>query len=82
VTAIDTVVCWLCQVGSTANISLGMWVRINMDDPGDGSLIRDMNGGMMPAGPNQQGARSLIRHLSRVSDMGPNWIRCDFAWVL
>jgi hypothetical protein len=63
------------QVSSTAGMSVGGWVRINLDDPGDGSLVRDMNGGLMGNGPNQAGARSIIRHLSRISAMGPNWIR-------
>ncbi|KAF6262421.1 hypothetical protein COO60DRAFT_1676006 [Scenedesmus sp. NREL 46B-D3] len=65
------------QVSSTAGMSVGGWVRINLDDPGDGSLVRDMNGGLMGNGPNQAGARSIIRHLSRVSAMGPNWIRLE-----
>jgi hypothetical protein len=57
-------------------MSVGGWVRINLDDPGDGSLNCDMNGGLMGNGPNQAGARSMIRHLSRISAMGTNWIRC------
>jgi hypothetical protein len=64
-------------VTSTARLAVGMWVRVNMDDPGDGSLVRDISGGMMSGGPNQAGARSIIRHLSRISQMGPNWIRCE-----
>jgi hypothetical protein len=31
------------QVSSTAGMSVGGWVRINLDDPGDGSLVRYMN---------------------------------------
>lgn len=65
------------QVASTAKLAVGMWVRINLDDPGDGSLVKDLSGGYMSGGPNQQGARSMIRHLSRISQMGTNWIR----WV-
>lgn len=66
--------CW--QVASTAKMSVGMWVRINLDDPGDGSLVKDLSGGFMTGGPNQLHARSLVRHLSRISQMGTNWIRC------
>jgi len=65
------------QVTSTAKLAVGMWVRINMDDPGDGSLARDLSGGFMQGGPNQRGARSLVRHLSRISQMGSNWIRYE-----
>lgn len=56
-------------------MSAGMWVRINLDDPGDGSLVKDLSGGYMYGGPNQQGARSLVRHLSRITALGTNWIR-------
>jgi hypothetical protein len=63
------------QVSSTANLAVGMWVRINLDDPGDGSLVKDLSGGYMYGGPNQQGARSMIRHLTRISAKGANWIR-------
>jgi hypothetical protein len=63
------------QVGDTTKLRVGMWVRINLDDPGDGSLVEDLSGGYMYGGPNQQGARSMIRHLSRISQMGTNWIR-------
>jgi hypothetical protein len=66
----------ILQVGSTAKMAVGMWVRINLDDPGDGSLVRDLSGGFMTGGLNQVGARSLVRHLSRISQMGTNWIRC------
>jgi hypothetical protein len=52
-----------------------MWVRINLDDPGDGSLVKDLSGGFMFGGPNQMGARSLVRHLSRITQIGTNWIR-------
>jgi hypothetical protein len=57
-------------------MSVGQWVRLNLDDPGDGSLIVDLNDGRMGGGPNQRGARSIIRHLSRIAALGPGWIRC------
>eukprot|EP00879_Flechtneria_rotunda_P031107 GHRR01033954.1.p2 GENE.GHRR01033954.1~~GHRR01033954.1.p2 ORF type:complete len:116 (+),score=34.16 GHRR01033954.1:785-1132(+) len=63
------------QVSSTKGMSVGEWVRINLDDPGDGSLVEDMNDGMLPSGQNQKGAKSIIRHLSRISQMGTGWIR-------
>lgn len=56
-------------------MTVGMWVRINLDDPGDGSLIVDMNGGQNGFGPNQMGAKNVIRHLSRISQIGTNWIK-------
>jgi hypothetical protein len=37
--------------------------------------VFDMDGGLMGNGPNQADARSIIRHLSRISAMGPNWVR-------
>eukprot|EP00879_Flechtneria_rotunda_P014975 GHRR01015645.1.p1 GENE.GHRR01015645.1~~GHRR01015645.1.p1 ORF type:complete len:375 (+),score=100.13 GHRR01015645.1:230-1354(+) len=65
------------QVSSTKGMSVGEWVRINLDDPGDGSLVEDMNDGMLPSGQNQKGAKSIIRHLSRISQMGTGWIRLE-----
>jgi hypothetical protein len=64
------------QVATTAKLKVNMWVRINLDDPGKGELVKDLSGGYMRGGPNQAGARSLVRHLSRISEMGTNWIRC------
>lgn len=56
-------------------MSVGQWVRVNLDDPGNGSLVLDMNSGLMPGGRVQFGARSLIRQLSRISQIGAGWIR-------
>lgn len=75
--ALLSTLCCSYQVSSTAGMSVGQWVRINMDDPGDGSLVVDMNGGLMDSGKNQKGAKSIIRHLSRISKLGTNWIQ----WV-
>lgn len=63
------------QVGTTQGLTVGQWVRINLDDPGDGSLIVDMNGGQNGFGPNQKGAKNVIRHLSRISQMNATWVR-------
>ena len=65
----------MLQVSRTSGMVVGQWVRINMDDPMDCSLARDMNGGIMGCGQGVRGTRQLIRHMSRITALGTNWIR-------
>ncbi len=63
------------QVSTNAGMSVGMWVRLKMDNPANGSLIEDMNGGYMPSSVGQSGDYSVLRHASRISAMGTGWIK-------
>lgn len=63
------------QVNSSAGIAVGQWVRVNLNNPADCSLARDLNGGYMGCGSGVAGAAGVVRHLSRVTAVGPGWIR-------
>lgn len=68
--------CVCVQVTSTSGLSIGQWVRLNLDDPGDGSLLTDLASGQPGfVGPKQLGSPNIIRQLSRISDMGTDWIK-------
>lgn len=56
-------------------MSVNMWVRIAMNNPANGSLVRDMNGGYDSARIAVGSYGSVIRHLSRIAAMGTGWIR-------
>jgi hypothetical protein len=65
----------LLKVASTSSLAVGQWVRVNLDDPGDGSLFTDLASGQPGAfGANQRGTTNVIRHLSRIAALGPDWI--------
>jgi hypothetical protein len=44
----------LC-VGSTAPFTVGQWYRVLQKDPGDGSLMWELNGGAFPVVAAQKG---------------------------
>ncbi|KAF8072832.1 hypothetical protein HT031_000492 [Scenedesmus sp. PABB004] len=67
------------RVASTAGLAVGSWYRLLMRDPGDGSLIAELNGGLVPATPAQRGAPDPVRFLTRVVAAGPDWVRTERA---
>ena len=45
-------------VSSTAKIAVGQWVRILQSDPGDGSLIFELQGKLVPVAPVMKGEQT------------------------
>jgi hypothetical protein len=43
------------RVGSSASITVGQWYRMLQKDPGDGSLMWELNGGDFPVVEAQKG---------------------------
>jgi hypothetical protein len=43
------------RVGSAASITVGQWYRVLQKDPGDGSLMWELNGGAFPVVAAQRG---------------------------
>lgn len=65
------------KVWDTSNITVGQWVRIMQKDPGDGSLMYELNGNAMPITDAQKGYPDPCRFLTRVQAKGPDWIRIE-----
>ena len=64
------------KVSTTAGMAVGQWVRLAMNNTAAGELVVDMNGFLMPSPPNAAGRPQLLRHMSRIVQMGTGWIRC------
>jgi hypothetical protein len=43
------------RLGSAASITVGQWYRVLQKDPGDGSLMWELNGGAFPVVAAQKG---------------------------
>jgi hypothetical protein len=48
-----------------------------MDNPDDQSLVQDINDYYFTAAPIMRGQQNVVRHYSRVSMVGPNWVRLE-----
>lgn len=65
------------KVWDTSSISVGQWVRIMQKDPGDGSLMFELNGNAMAITDAQKGYPDPCRFLTRVQAKGSDWIRTE-----
>ncbi|WIA28982.1 hypothetical protein OEZ86_011499 [Tetradesmus obliquus] len=62
------------RVANSSAISVGQWYRVLQKDPGDGSLMWELNGGAFPVVEAQKGYADPCRFLSRVVAKGADWI--------
>lgn len=51
-------------------------LQVVMDNPPDGSLVQDLNDYLVDSPPVMNPQGHVVRHYTRVSDVGPDWIRC------
>ncbi|WIA08908.1 hypothetical protein OEZ85_008326 [Tetradesmus obliquus] len=65
------------RVANSSAISVGQWYRVLQKDPGDGSLMWELNGGAFPVVEAQKGYADPCRFLSRVVSKGADWIRLE-----
>lgn len=67
----------MIKVADTAAITVGQWVRIFQKDPGDGSLMFELNGNAMAVSTAQEGHPDPCRFITRVVAKGADWIRTE-----
>ncbi|KIZ02518.1 cellulosome enzyme, dockerin type I [Monoraphidium neglectum] len=68
----------ILKIGCCASsLAVGQMVRLWMRDPGDGSLMSELHGGLADIAPEFKGYADPVRFLARIAAMGPDWIKLD-----
>lgn len=66
-------------VSNASAMSVGQWVRLTMDDPGNGTLGLHMNADLTRADPRSIGVKELVRFSSRVRSVNSSFIELERA---